>query len=146
MLLLDDALRSVPMLATLGVRTDEVEPGRVVLRLPVSNQIVSLGGALHTSALFAVGELAAATVLGTHPELADLDHFLKSSRVKYYASSHHDVTAHAELPSELAASLVQDLDRAGTASVEIPVSVRDGHGRDVAQVVSHFSLRAAVLP
>ena len=138
--LLDQTLATVPMLSTLGIRAEESTTGKVVLRLPVSTGVTNHSGALHSSAIFALGELAAATVLGTHMELAELTHFLKSSRIKYYAPSHHDVTAHTELQPEQLDAIHRDLP-SGAASVEVVVQVLDGHGRDVAQLVSHFSLR-----
>lgn len=144
--LLDQTFHSVPMLATLDVRTEAVKAGEVTLRLPVAPAISDHAGNLHTAAIFAVGELAASTVLGTHPELRTLHHLLKSSRVKYYASSPHDVTAHAHIPADVIAVLLEDLDREGTAEVDVLVGVLDPQGRDIAQLVSHFSLRAPKVP
>lgn len=137
---LDQTLRTVPMLATLGIRAEEAQTGHLVLRLPHAPAITNHSGALHTSAVFAVGELAAAVVLATHPDLAGLKHLQKSTKIKYYLPSNNDVTAHATLTDEMLAS-VRSAIPSGEARLEVPVKVLDGHGNDVAELVSHFTLR-----
>lgn len=144
--LLDKTLHSVPMLATLDVRSEVVEVGRVVLRVPPAAAIVDHAGNLHTSVLFAVGELAASTVVGTHPALARVEPRLKSSRIKYYAATALDVSAHAELPAASLAALLTALNGEGAASAEILVRLTDPNGREVAQLASHFSLLAPGSP
>ena len=94
---LDQALRGVPMLVTLGIRPEEATTGIVVLRLPFAPAVTNAAGTLHTAAIFAVGELAAAVVLATHPALGHLVHMQKSTRIKYRAAARTDVTAHAAL-------------------------------------------------
>lgn len=138
--LLDQTLRSVPMLSTLGIRPEMVRTGHLVLRLPLAPQITDHAGAIHPAAIFAVGELAAAVVLGTHPELAELVQLQKSTKIKYYRPSTEDVTAHAELNAEILGAIVEGL-AAGTATTDLTVRVLDGHGRDVAELVSRFAFR-----
>jgi acyl-coenzyme A thioesterase PaaI-like protein len=138
--LLDRTLRSVPMLSTLGIRAEEVRTGHLVLRLPMSDAVKNAAGSIHNAAIFAVGELAAAVVLGTHPELANLQHLQKSSRVKYYLPANKDVTAHATLTSEMLDKIRSGLPR--SAAIEVPVKVLDGKGHDVAEVLTHFAFRS----
>ena len=137
---LDDALRSVPMLATLGVRPEEARTGHLVLRLPFGASVTDAAGSLHTAAVFAVGELAAAVVLATHPSLAGFTQRQKSTRIKYYAPAHGDVTAHARVTPEMVAAVTGGVDQ-GTAQVDVAVHVYDGHGVDVAELVSRFTFR-----
>ncbi len=137
---LDRTLRSVPMLETLGIRAEEARTGHLVLRLPLSKHVTNHAGAIHSAAIFAVGELAAAVVLGTHPELTSLVHLQKSTRIKYYLPSTRDVTAHASVTAEML-DRVRDGVAAGHAHLEVPVKVLDGNGRDVAELLSHFSFR-----
>jgi acyl-coenzyme A thioesterase PaaI-like protein len=133
---LDQALRGVPMLATLGIRPDEATTGIVVLRLPFSQGVTNAAGTLHTAAIFAVGELAAAVVLGTHPSLGHLVHLQKSTRIKYRAAARGDVTAHAAVTALQVAAIEQ-----GADSVEVAVAVLDADGQAVAELVSRFALR-----
>ena len=138
--LLDQTLRTVPMLSTLGIRAEEARTGHLVLRLPLSEGVTNHVGSIHSAAIFAVGELAAAVVLGTHPELSTLLHLQKSTKIKYYLPSNQDVTAHAEITSEMLDSIHERV-ATGAADIEIPVKVLDGHGRDIAELISHFAFR-----
>jgi len=138
---LDQTLRTVPMLATLGIRAEEAQTGHLVLRLPHAPGVTNHAGALHSAAVFAVGELAAAVLLATHPELATLKHLQKSTKIKYYLPSTKDVTAHATLTEEMLQAVQNSLPT-GEARLEVPVKVLDGHGNDVAELVSHFTIRS----
>jgi uncharacterized protein (TIGR00369 family) len=138
--MLDRTLQTVPFLSALGIRAEETRTGHVVLRLPYRPSVTNHTGAIHTAAIFAVGELAAAVVLGTHPDLAGLVHLQKSTKVKYYLPSSKDVTAHATVTEENLASIA-DAIQGGHATAEITVKVLDGHGNDVAELSSHFAFR-----
>lgn len=137
---LDRVLRSVPMLSTLGIRAEEARTGHLVLRLPYGTAVTNHAGAIHTGAIFAVGELAAAVVLGTHPDLAGFVQLQKSTKIKYYAPSQRDVTAHARVTPEMLAAILEEV-ADGQAQVDVPVQVLDGHGTDVAELVSRFTFR-----
>jgi acyl-coenzyme A thioesterase PaaI-like protein len=140
---LDNALRTVPMLATLGIRAEEARTGHLVLRLPLCAAVTNHSGALHTAAIFAVGELCAAVVLGTHPTLSRYVQLQKSTKIKYYAPSLMDVTAHAKVTPEMIATVELGLGAAArTAQVDVPVQVLDGEGNDVAELVSRFVFRS----
>lgn len=129
------------MLTTLGIRAEEARTGHLVLRLPYGPGVTNHAGAIHTGAIFAVGELAAAVVLGTHPELARFVQLQKSTKIKYYAASHKDVTAHARVTPEMLSAILDEVET-GSARVDVPVQVLDGHGADVADLVSRFTFRA----
>src|SRR5262245_40150982 len=116
---LDRTLRTVPMLQTLGIRAEQARTGHLVLRLPYDEAVTNHAGALHTAAIFAVGELAAAVVLATHPQLSDLVQLQKSSRIKYYAPSNQDVTAHARVTPEML-DAVRDGLANGAATLDVP--------------------------
>jgi len=133
---LDKTLRGVPMVAALGIRAEEASTGIVVLRLPFAPTFTNAAGALHTAALSAVGELAAVVVLGTHPTLGHLPHFLKSTRIKYRLSARGDVTAHAAL-SPLLVAMVEK----GANTIDIPVTLLNAEGRAVADLVSRFAFK-----
>lgn len=132
---LEQSLQHVPFLATLGVRVDAAEPGLIVLRLPFGPAIANHAGAMHTAAICAVGETAAAVVVATHPMLSQAPHRQKSTRIKYYRAPAKDVTAHATLPDERIAEALSGSD------LEITVRVLDDLGQDVAEVVSKFTFR-----
>ena len=97
-------------------------------------------GALHTAAIFACGELAAAVALATHPELGQLGHLLKSTKIKYFLPSSKDVTAHATVTQETVDTVMKNIET-GTATIEIPIKVLDGHGNDVSELACNFAFR-----
>ncbi|MBX2800933.1 MAG: DUF4442 domain-containing protein [Myxococcales bacterium] len=137
---LDQTLRTVPLFSSMGIRTEEVGEGRIVLRLPVGESVANHAGAIHSSAIFTVGELAASVVLGMHPALSELVHLQKSTKIKYYLLSQQDVTAHATLSDEQVAA-IREAAASGMATTDVVVKVLDGHGRDVAELVSRFGFR-----
>jgi acyl-coenzyme A thioesterase PaaI-like protein len=138
---IDQALRAVPYVANLGIRVEEARPGHIVLRIPYGKAVTNHAGALSTGAIFSVGELAASVVLATHPTLGKLISLQKSSRVKYFVPATKDVTAHATVTAEMVQAVEEGLG-SGTARVDVPVKVLDGHGTDVAELLCSFTFRA----
>lgn len=137
---LELSLRQVPFLSTLGVRPEQAEPGRVVLRLPFAHPLANHAGALHTGAVFAVGELAAAVAIGSHPDLASAVQLQKSTKIKYYLACNTDVLAHVDVDDATIRRTLQALE-SGPAELEITVVIRDPEHRAVAELASKFVLR-----
>lgn len=137
---LERSLAAVPLLGSFGIRAEDLRPGALVLRLPYGDTVTNHAGAIHNAAIFALGELAAAVVLATHPSLSGYVQLQRSSKIKYFAQSHRDVTAHSQLPPELVALVLSDL-AGGQAVIDVPVKVLDGHGADVAELACRFVLR-----
>lgn len=133
---LNHALTAVPFLSTIGIRVEESRPGHIVLRLPHSPAICNHTGAIHSGAVFTVGELAGAVALGTHPELSGRKHLQKSTKIKYYLPSTKDITAHATVTPEMV-----DAVKKGQAAVELAIQVLDGHGQDVAELATRFAFK-----
>ena len=133
---LESALKQVPFIDTLGIRVEEARTGHVVLRLPYDEMVCNHSGALQSGALFAVGELAAAVALGTHPALTGHVHLQKSTKIKYFLPSSKDVTAHANVTQEMLDSV-----EGGASTLELTVKILDGHGNDVAELACNFALR-----
>ena len=138
---LESTLQRVPFLATLGVRVEDVKPGEVVLRLPSVQGTRNYDGVIHAAAVFALGELAATVALTTHPLLVDVEPLQRGSTITYLGTSKKDVTAHAEVTSEMVEAIRQELDSGGKGGVEVPVKVMDGHGKDVARLTGVFGFR-----
>ncbi len=137
---IDQALRGVPYVASLGIRVEEARAGHVVLRIPYGKNVTNHAGAISTGAIFSVGELSAAVVLATHPFLGPLISLQKSARIKYFVPATKDVTAHATVTSEMVRVVGEGL-TSGMAQIEVPVKVLDGHGTDVAELLCTFTVR-----
>lgn len=133
---LNHALNTVPFVGTLGIRVEETSPGHVVLRLPHGPTVCNLAGAIHTGAVFTVGELAGAVALATHPELGTRRQLQKSTKIKYYLPSTKDLTAHATVTPEIVEAV-----ESGAETVELQVKVLDGHGQDVAELSTRFAIK-----
>jgi len=133
---LNHALHAVPFLATIGIRVEETRPGHVVLRLPHSPAICNHAGAIHSGAVFTLGELAGAVAFGTHPDLASTKHLQKSTKIKYYLPSTKDITAHATVTPEMV-----DAVRNGQPAIELAIKILDGHGQDVAELATRFAFK-----
>ena len=138
---LEQILRTVPYVAALGISVEEAKAGLVVLRIPSQAVNLNADGALHSGALFSVGELAASVALGTHPKLAKIKKLAKASRIEYLATTKGDVTAHAQITPEQIQSIIDGIAREGRAQLELPVQLMDGHGKDVGNLVSVFTFR-----
>lgn len=138
---IDQALRSMPYYAILGVRTEEAQPGHVVLRIPFTRTVTNADGAISSGVLCSVGELAAAVLVATHPLIGKYRNFQKSTKIKYYHPAKADVTAHCQLTPEMANNVEAYMMRGMPARLFVPVKVLDGHGQDVAELVVHFSFK-----
>ena len=107
---LEAALRSVPYLATLGVRVEDARPGTVVLRLPASDAIRAHGGSLHNAAVFAVAEnypelKANENFLSLQDDLAEVEDQIQAAR-RYYNGTVRDLNIQVEsFPSNLIANI-----------------------------------------
>ena len=131
---LEAALRQVPFIENIGVRVEDAKPGTVVLRLPYYESNCGTDATLYGAAVFAVAELAALVVVGTHPRLHGHKTELLTSSIRYQALAVGDVTAHADLQPEQVQALVEEIQHAGRGEAEITVPVMNGHGEDIALV------------
>jgi acyl-coenzyme A thioesterase PaaI-like protein len=131
---LDAALHQVPFIAHMGVRVEDAKPGSVVLRLPFNDDNCASDNTLYSAAVFAVAELAALVVVGTHPRLHKFRTELLTSSVRYQGRSMSDVTAHAELTPEQVQRIVEEIHHGGKGEAEVTVPVLNGHGDDIAVV------------
>ena len=138
---LEQALRTVPFLHTLGVVVESAEPGDVAVRLPKTLAVTDTRGGVHSAALFAIGELAAGIAVGTHPRLGGLIHLQKASRIRYLVSCDTDATVAASLSEDLLGHLEMQLAHGGKGQLEIGVAIRDAAATVVAELVVLFAFR-----
>lgn len=135
---LEQVLRTVPFLSTLGIRVEQARPGHIVLRLPHLPENTDVEGNLHTGTLFAVGELAAGVALGTHPQLIIVTSLIRGTCVKYLNTASGDVTAHATIGPEIIDAIMEGVADRGKAETDVPVQIHDGHGGDVAELMVRY--------
>jgi acyl-coenzyme A thioesterase PaaI-like protein len=138
----ESTLRSIPLVASLDIAVSGYRVGQVSLTLPYTQANMGTGGVLAHPVLFAVGELAAVTVLGSHPALARLQRLQKGSHIEYLSAATREVTAHAAIAVDQVQAVLDAVARKGRARLEVAVQLLDSSGRDVAEVVSVFTLLA----
>ena len=138
-----NALRSVPYLATLGITVEQARPGRVTLKLPLSEPLKDHSGGMHTSAVFAAGEAAAGVAVGTHPVLATITSLQKATGIKYLQRATTDITASAALDDTFVADVQRGLKETGRTEADVIVAIYDARGRQVAEVVAVYTFRSS---
>jgi len=138
---LADSLKAVPILEHLGITVEEAKAGSVKLRLPCLLFNQNGAGQVSHGALFQLAEAAAAIALGTHDELRQYEHKHKVSHIQYRAWSSRDVTARAKVTKELVETVRSLIEATGEATMELPVSVMDGYGKDICLVTPVFSFK-----
>jgi acyl-coenzyme A thioesterase PaaI-like protein len=137
-----NALQTVPYLAGLGITVEHARPGGVRLGLAPSAAVLDHSGAIHPSALFSVGEAAASVAVGTSPRLAGIIALQKACGIKHVARATAAVSAEAAIDDAWIDAVHARIIADGRAEADIVVSVRDGAGAEVAEVVAVYSLRA----
>lgn len=116
-------------------------------RIPDAVELTNHFGSVHGSALFAVGEIAAArTLVGLLGEdAADLRAITRSAEIRYLKMAHGAITGEARVRMERAA-LFDELARLGRARPVIDVQLKDETGLVVGEltVESHVSRAAPI--
>ena len=136
---LERSLKTVPFLQLLGVKVLEHRGSRLVLGLPYRRENASHSGAVHSACMFALGELAGAVAVGTHPTLSSHPHVLKCTKVKYARQTMRDITATTEIPGSMSEGIVDAVAMHGEAEMELTVRVTDEDGHEVALLQSLYS-------
>lgn len=139
---LNNALRSVPYLAALGITVEQARPGRVSLKLPMGEHVRDHAGGLHSGAVFAVGEAAAGVAIGTHPALAELVSLQKATGIKYLARASTDITASAALNQAFVDQVQSAVRSQGRTEADVVVALYDNRGQKVAEIVAVYTFRS----
>lgn len=138
---IEQSLRAVPFITTLGITVEEARPGRVMLRLPCAAGNTNAAGDLHSGALFTLGELTASLAVATHPDLGQLLIRQKVAHVQYLETCSMDVTASLRITVDMVATVEIGIGEPEGARLEVPVKVLDGKGRDVAVITTVFGFK-----
>jgi acyl-coenzyme A thioesterase PaaI-like protein len=129
--LVQDALGAHPLFQTLGLTVPCADRGRVVVRLPNSEQVGAVGYGPATGAVYAAAELAASIALATEVDGARL----RSGRIRWQRAPTGPLTAEARL-----ADGAVDKARADESSVAVVVKVLDAPGAQIAEARFRFAL------
>jgi len=135
------SLYAVPLNQTLGLVPVVLAPGEVAIELPHRPSLLDHAGAMHTAALFAVGELAASVVLATHPGLRAVELRRVSTGIRYASPCYGDVIARTDLDADAIAAILDARDR--DEEIVVAVRLHDAVDSDVALVESRFVVTSA---
>ena len=134
--------QSVPAIGRLGVVVEAIEPGSVVLRVPIEGNANHMG-TMYAGALFALAELPG----GLLP-LAVLDPgryvpIVTDMQVHFVAAARTDVTLSARMDPDELQALGARADSEGQSSFTLDLHGEDAVGRTVLTSTAHYVLRPA---
>ena len=134
--------QSVPAIGRLGVVVEAIEPGAVVLRVPIEGNANHMG-TMYAGALFALAELPG----GLLP-LAVLDPgryvpIVTDMQVHFVAAARTDVTLAARMDPDELQALAARADSEGQSSFTLALHGADSAGRTVLTSTAHYVLRPA---
>ena len=138
---LQQALAAVPFLGTLSLRVDQAQPGSVVMSLNQNPSLLDHAGHVHSSALFALGESAAAVALGTHPALETRTQLQHACGIRYFKACAGSPSAKAHIDLEQIHQIEEELSASGMAKTEVIVSIENDKAEQLAEVIAVFSIQ-----
>ena len=133
---------AIPFNKHLGLRVEEVGPGRGVVTLPDAGHLHNHVGSQHAGGLFAAGEAASGgAFMGAFVEhLGSITPLAKGASIDYRKLARGPVTAVGTL-SEDVSELLSSLESDGRVEFPIAVSMTDGDGNVVAEMTVQWHVR-----
>jgi acyl-coenzyme A thioesterase PaaI-like protein len=131
---------AVPAIGRLGVVVVAIEPGAVLLRVPIEGNTNHMG-TMYAGALFAVAELPGGLVPLSVLDPARYTPIVTGMELQFLAAARSDVTLAARMdPAELRA-LAEQADAEGQARFTLDLHGEDADGRPVIASTGHYLLR-----
>ena len=139
-----DGAESIPFNTWLGLKTTVAEPGHFEVRLPWRDELGNHLGSVHAVPIVAPAEMASGCAVAT--AMAGLlgDGFVpiaKSLRVRYRKIANGDLTAVCRVDPAVLEQAETSARADGRADFEIPVSIEDGSGAQVAECTVEWAIR-----
>ena len=133
---------AIPFNKHIGLRVEEVGPGRGVVTLPDEAHLQNHVGSQHAGGLFAAGEAASGgAFMGAFVEhLGSITPLAKGASIDCRKLAKGQVTAVGTL-SEDVDSLVSTLESEGKVQFPIGVEMTDGEGNVVAEMTVQWHVR-----
>lgn len=133
---------AIPYNKYLGLEVAEVAPGRGVVRLPESPELLNHVGSQHAGALFSAGEAASgAAFLGSFAEhLGSLTPLARSAQIDYRKIARGVITATATLGADVG-ELLGRIESEGRAEFPVEVELADADGQVVASMTVGWHVR-----
>jgi acyl-coenzyme A thioesterase PaaI-like protein len=134
--------QAIPFNMHVGLRVEEVGPGRGVVTLPDSDHLHNHVGSQHAGGLFSAGEAASGgAFLGAFAEhLGSLTPLAKSAQIDYRKLAKGPITATGTLGAD-AAELMARIESDGRVEFPVEVEMTDQQGNVVAVMTVHWHVR-----
>jgi uncharacterized protein (TIGR00369 family) len=131
----------IPFLRKLAITVEAIEPGRVQLRLPHDLTNDNYVGMTHAGAIFTFGETCAGAAAGAAFNLARLRMLARRADITYRRPVTGDLHGTAEVTPEAVAQVERAVERAGKASLAVPVRMESSAGEVVADMTVEYDFR-----
>lgn len=134
--------QAIPFNKHLGLRVEEVRPGRGVVTLPDGDHLHNHVGSQHAGGLFSAGEAASGgAFLGAFAEhLGSLTPLAKSAQIDYRKLAKGPITATGTLDADIA-DLLARLESDGRVEFPVEVEMTDEQGNVVAAMTVQWHVR-----
>ena len=132
---------AVPFVKKVGLDITEMGPDGATVVLPEDPEIANHVGSQHAGGLFTLAETAsgAAFVACFADRMAEITPLAKGARIDYLKLAKGPIEGRAALPDP--AGLISDLDENGKIEFQVPVSMTDAEGVEVAKATVDWYVR-----
>jgi acyl-coenzyme A thioesterase PaaI-like protein len=134
--------QAIPFNRHVGLRVEEVGPGRGVVTLPDGDHLHNHVGSQHAGGLFSAGEAASGgAFMGAFAEhLGSLTPLAKSAQIDYRKLARGPITATGTLEADVA-ELLARIESDGRVEFPVEVEMTDEQGNVVAAMTVHWHVR-----
>ena len=134
----------MPWVKFLGIEMTRSEPGEVTLRIDPKPEHLNQKGTVNAPVMFGLAEAAgaAALVMGFLDLLGMTYSVVRHVEMDFLAAARGPVNATGVLPAAEVDRVRLEIEAGRPVDIEIPVSVTDDSGREVARITEVMSVRA----
>jgi acyl-coenzyme A thioesterase PaaI-like protein len=139
-----DGAESIPFNTWLGLKTTVAEPGHFEVRLPWRDELGNHLGSVHAVPIVAPAEMASGCAVATAMATLLGDGYVpiaKSLRVRYRKVANGDLTAVCRVDQAVLDGAEATARAEGRADFDVPVSIQDGAGVEVAECTVEWAIR-----
>ena len=131
---------TIPVIGRIGVVVDEIEPGRVVLRVPLEGNANHFG-TMYAGVLFTLAEIPGGLIPLTVLDATKYTPIVTRVDIRFLATARTDITLTAQLGVEELAELAAQADVQGRAEFVLELQGVDDTGRTVIESTGYYQLR-----
>lgn len=131
---------TIPVIGRIGVVVDDIEPGRVVLRVPVEGNTNHFG-TMYAGVLFTLAEIPGGLIPLTVLDPTKYTPIVTRVDIRFTATARTDITLEAQIGVDELQTLAAQADAEGRAEFILELVGRDETGRTVIESTGYYQLR-----